>query len=1007
MRRHIRLRVNSLEGRITPGAGQLDPSFSTDGIVTTRFPTPSGDDGRAIAIDSQGRILVAGNSYDGAHNNIAVTRYTESGALDMSFGGTGIVVFSFGSNDDYANGVTVDSFDRVVVVGYSGEYGAMRVWAVARLTVAGTLDTSFDTDGIQTIDFSGSNEEAYGVTVDAKDRILVAGSASGVNVDFAVTRLTPSGALDSSFDTDGKKTIEFSGSYGWAYGVAVDSLGRIVLGGRAYDPNTATNDFAVVRLIDTGELDAGFDTDGKQTIGFGAYSHDFAYGVAVDSLDRVVLAGAISNNDFAVARLTDVGALDSSFDTDGKQTIDFGATEFAYAVRVDSIGRIVVAGHTSNASYSELAVARLTLAGALDPSFDTDGKKTVVIGSPSPYVNSFGMAVDSIDRVVVATRKYDGSQLDFAIVRLTSAGALDTSFDADGIRIQNILSGSRGYGNSIAVDSLGRVVVAGYDYNTNYDFAITRYTASGALDTTFGGMGIVTVPIGAYGDYANGVAVDSSNRIVVVGYTEVGNNYTDFAVVRLTATGALDTSFDTDGKKTIDFGTFVPFPPYQNSADVAYGVAVDSMDRIVVVGSKTPAGSYSEFAVARLTPAGVLDTSFDTDGKANFKFNTSSDWAYSVAIDSVDRIIVAGLTNVYPDHYFAVARLTSSGIFDPNFDSDGKQTISFNGDAYGVAVDSKERVVVAGYTFNGSDFVIARLTAAGVLDNDFDTDGKQTVDFGSLNDIVRGVAVDSLDRVVVAGSTDNGPYSQFAIARLTAAGALDSNFDTDGKKTIAIGGLTDYANSVAVDALDRIVIAGTADLNGFEFAVARLTADTPPPQVVAITINNGSSQRSLVTSLKVSFDSKISFVGSPASAFQLNRQNDNALVMLSASVDASGTFVTLTFTGGAINPGGSLADGRYTLKILASQFSGLGFDGNGNGLANGSPADDYILVGSPANGLFRLFGDADGNGTVNSTDFATFRTFFGIGPSFFDFNNDGQTNSGDFAEFRKRFGLMI
>jgi len=54
-----------------------------------------------------------------------------------------------------------------------------------------------------------------------------------------------------------------------------------------------------------------------------------------------------------------------------------------------------------------------------------------------------------------------------------------------------------------------------------------------------------------------------------------------------------------------------------------------------------------------------------------------------------------------------------------------------------------------------------------------------------------------------------------------------------------------------------------------------------------------------------------------------------------------------------------------------------------------------------------MFGDSDGNGTVNSTDFATFRTFFGIGPSFSDFNNDGQTNSDDFAEFRKRFGLTI
>jgi len=84
-------------------------------------------------------------------------------------------------------------------------------------------------------------------------------------------------------------------------------------------------------------------------------------------------------------------------------------------------------------------------------------------------------------------------------------------------------------------------------------------------------------------------------------------------------------------------------------------------------------------------------------------------------------------------------------------------------------------------------------------------------------------------------------------------------------------------------------------------------------------------------------------------------------------------------------------------------LDGFTLDGNNDGVAGG----DYVLAGNTANKLFRLFGDADGNGIVNSVDFASFRSAFGLGTSIFDFNNDGQTNSNDFAEFRKRFGLAI
>src|SRR6202008_874731 len=120
-------------------------------------------------------------------------------------------------------------------------------------------------------------------------------------------------------------------------------------------------------------------------------------------------------------------------------------------------------------------------------------------------------------------------------------------------------------------------------------------------------------------------------------------------------------------------------------------------------------------------------------------------------------------------------------------------------------------------------------------------------------------------------------------------------------------------------------------------------------KVTALQINDGSPQRSRVTSLTVTFDLPATLPANPADGFELRRQSDNAVVLLNAI--ANGNSVTLTFTGGPVDFA-SLSDGRYTLKALSSKIPNL--DGNGDA----TPGDDYVLTGSPANGLFRLFGDA-------------------------------------------------
>jgi hypothetical protein len=172
--------------------------------------------------------------------------------------------------------------------------------------------------------------------------------------------------------------------------------------------------------------------------------------------------------------------------------------------------------------------------------------------------------------------------------------------------------------------------------------------------------------------------------------------------------------------------------------------------------------------------------------------------------------------------------------------------------------------------------------------------------------------------------------------------------------------------------------------------------------VANIQINNGEMQRSRVTQVAVTFDQAVNFSGPPADAFLLTRQSDGLPVSLNALV--VGNTITLTFTGGPVEFG-SLSDGRYTLTIFANQISNAfgQLDGNGDGI----DGDDYVLVGTPANGLFRLFGDSNGDGRVDTTDLTAYRTAIGIASTTFDFNADGVVNSIDFVEFRKRFGLMI
>jgi hypothetical protein len=166
----------------------------------------------------------------------------------------------------------------------------------------------------------------------------------------------------------------------------------------------------------------------------------------------------------------------------------------------------------------------------------------------------------------------------------------------------------------------------------------------------------------------------------------------------------------------------------------------------------------------------------------------------------------------------------------------------------------------------------------------------------------------------------------------------------------------------------------------------------------------------MVTSLKVTFSEAVNFPGGPAAAFQLVRTGPGGPTGSVAVIAAvAGNVVTLTFAAGgavAIDKGGSLADGVYQLTIVASAVTGIG--GNLDGDGNGTGGDNYQTPTTGVGRLHRLFGDNDGDGDVDATDFAAFRSAFGAATNLaFDSDGDGDVDASDFAAFRGRFGLSV
>jgi uncharacterized delta-60 repeat protein len=317
--------------------GALDTTFGSTGKVRINFGGDTFQGVRGIALQTDGKIVVAGQS----NSRVAVARLRPNGKLDKTFSADGKLTFNWGAGFLVAVGVAsviVLPDGKLLVGGFSGpETGNMQA---ARLNANGSLDTSFGTGGIATVGFGG-DEFVDAMARQANGRILLAGRSTAAGA--VVARLRANGALDPDFGGDGRVAVGAGG----LVAVLVQEDRKILVAGRpVFDGSNR-----VTRLNTNGSIDTGFGSAGTATIDIG-----LTLDAALQADGRIVVVGSTSGG-FGIVRLNPDGSPDTTFGNAGKATVEFGAAAFAFATAVQPNGRIVVAGQQTDGD--NFAVARL------------------------------------------------------------------------------------------------------------------------------------------------------------------------------------------------------------------------------------------------------------------------------------------------------------------------------------------------------------------------------------------------------------------------------------------------------------------------------------------------------------------------------------------------------------------------------------------------------------------------------------------------------------------------
>lgn len=613
----------------------------------------------------------------------------------------------------------------------------------------------------------------------------------------ALIRLDANGALDGTFGSGGR--IDMPDLYSRAIRVQAD--GKIVVAGGAADPK-GENPLRVRRFTASGTLDTTFGTGGTAAIDDPPGS-DTGDAIAIDSSGRIIVVGGPFNA-VVVRRFTPNGALDTAFNGTGiatANTVNTSSASFgANAIATQDDGKILIGARLNGGS--DGVVVRFAASGALDTTFDGDG------------IASLG-TTSSVGSMAIAPSGHMYATSSTALVRLTATGALDTTFAPGG----SMPLGFYAHGVHVATD--GSVHVTGDDLST-HSTALARVNANGTFDAAFGMAGLVVANMGASADGISTVALQPDGKLIAAGQAIVDTAFSDgWVAARYLPTGELDASFAMGGRL---FST-------QPKSLLTSSVAIDSTGRFVLTGG------FLKCVVAGFTPDGAVDASFGTAGEQVVEYAAGKNGSCSKGVfDASGRLIVVGSANVGAGT-FGVARLQPDGTFDPTFAGTGATTtavgeVSGASSALAIALQSDGKIVAAGRgpTNSGAYGVaVARYLENGTLDTSFDADGKLAMDADAdpttTAEAALGVMQAPDGKYLLVGQAgkpingsaglglgsfigNKGEFAKLLVVRLLPGGSLDTSFGMSGAVTADFGYQAVIGHALQMRADGNLYVAG-------------------------------------------------------------------------------------------------------------------------------------------------------------------------------------------------------
>jgi uncharacterized delta-60 repeat protein len=389
----------------------------------------------------------------------------------------------------------------------------------------------------------------------------------------------------------------------------------------------------------------------------------------------------------------------------------------------------------------------------------------------------------------------------------------DTSFSGDGIHTFNFYNNiDRGFGCAVQPDQ--KIVMVGLSKNPAsgaFELCFARYLLNGNLDSTFSGDGKSYVPMGqqqSIGGQSPRIKIQSDGKIVAVNSgRNPNNNSQDAFVCRIDSTGVLDNTFGTAGITYIDMTGNPQWP------DLGSALDIDPQGNIYIAGATRNGGTPldNDFAIAKLTPNGIPDPTFDADGKKLFNLTGMAEFGTGIRVLPSGNIVFggsAGLNSV-------IAMIDSTGALVTSFAGTGWTTVTFANGWYmkDLQLDNLSRIVAAGTNNSSSGGVcITRYLDNGTADTTFGTAGKYAATLGGSTNEVSSLVITSENGVLVSGWVTTASFgTDYLVASVDSSGDLDLNFNNTGYYygQIAQGATNEECNAMAQLADGRIFLSGT------------------------------------------------------------------------------------------------------------------------------------------------------------------------------------------------------